>query len=246
MKLSQRFLISNPSRESVVEVWNSDLAMSDVNDPVLNTTVELEGLVVSLVITIITLLVCIICMIVICIVRCSLQDNGQGFLPRTFTMQQSQRDPENQEELQQETGDESGVRDLSEAPPPAYRNVSEYQNVDVEHAEVIRMKSMYRLSGHMEAEITSLPPDYISTRGEDEVPQRYDIAAVTRELTEVPEGELPPTYSTAQLALMGRRTADPNPNPPRELSTLTEDNTETHTREVHLPSDTTQTEDSVT
>lgn len=30
------------------------------------------------------------------------------------------------------------TRNLTELPPPAYRNVSQFKNIDMEHAEVVR------------------------------------------------------------------------------------------------------------
>jgi hypothetical protein len=129
------------------------------------------------------------------------------------------RDEENQDE---EENGEVRARDLSHGPPPAYRNVNQYQNVDLEHTEVIRTDSeAYRLSTNMEPETTSLPPDYTS--------QRLSISVAPQEV-QATEGQLPPTYSTAQLELMARRTAV-------ELGTVREENTEMHQAEFHVPSD---------
>ena len=125
-----------------------------------------------------------------------------------------QRDVEYQMEQEEEENRE-GTRewDLSETPPPAYRHVEEYQNVDLEHAEVVRLKqTTYRLSSYLEPETESLPPDYVSNRGEDEMSERVSISVATQQ---TPEGELPPTYNNAQLELMARRTAT-------ELNTVTE------------------------
>ena len=60
------------------------------------------------------------------------------------------------------------------------------------------MKEAYRISSHVEPETTSLPPDYTS--------QRLSVSVAPQEI-QVPEGQLPPTYSTAQLELMAKRTA---------------------------------------
>jgi hypothetical protein len=96
----------------------------------------------------------------------------------------------------EENGEAYQNRILSQAPPPAYRNVSQYQNVDLEHTEVVRTEEAYRITTHMEPETTSLPPDYTS--------QRMSISVAPQE-EQAPEGQLPPTYSTAQLALMARK-----------------------------------------
>ena len=158
---------------------------------------ELVRDIVILAVTICVVVLCIICVIVICIVCCCPhQACGQR---RDSRLQSMQRDIESQ--LGQ--GDvESGqvrARNLSQAPPPAYRNVSQYQNVDLEHTEVVRTEETYRISTHMEPETISLPPDYTS--------QRLSISVAPQQEIQAPEGQLPPTYSTAQLELMARRTA---------------------------------------
>ena len=173
---------------------------------------DFEGLVISLIITVITLVVCLVCTLVICIVRCSVRDcadegrgqlfSGGSTLHRSPNGHARQGDLEYQMEQQEEEGEE-GTRewDLSEAPPPSYGHVKEYKSVDIERAEVVRLKrSTYRLSSHMEPEEVSLPPDYASNRGEDDTSERAISAALE-------DGQLPPTYSTAQMELMARRSA---------------------------------------
>ena len=129
-------------------------------------------------------------MIVICVVCCY---PYQAYdLGRDSRLQSMQRDPESR------SGQDDEERDLSQVPPPAYRNVNQYQNVDLEHTKVVRTKETYRISTHMEPETTSLPLDYTS--------QRLSISVAPQEI-QAPEGQLPPTYSTAQLELMARRTA---------------------------------------
>ena len=166
--------------------------------------------IIGVVVTVPVLLICVVC--VVNIVCCSLLQSGQEFCPQR-SVPSSRRNTENQLEQDDEETEEPRVRDLSEAPPPAYRHVEDYKNVDLEHAEVVRLKqTMYRLSSHLEPETESLPPDYVSNRGEDEMSERVSISVAPQQ---TPEGELPPTYSTAQLELMARRTAT-------ELNTITE------------------------
>ena len=199
--------------------------MSDSGDQEM-TLAEVDGLVITVTFTAFIILVCLICTTVACAIRCfKLRQNGQGGslirpdIARTLSARY--RDEENQDE------DENGevrARDLSQGPPPAYRNVNQYQNVDLDHTEVVRTEEAYRISTHnntMEPETTSLPPDYTS--------QRLSISVAPQEI-QASEGQLPPTYSTAQLELMARRTA-------MELGTVTEENTEVHQAEFHVPSD---------
>ena len=153
--------------------------------------------IVILLVTITIVVLCIVCVIVICIVCCfPRQACNQR---RESRLQSTQRDIESRlGQDDEESGEDNRVRDLSQAPPPAYKNANQYQNVDLEHTEVVRMEEAYRISTHMEPETTSLPPDYTS--------QRLSINVAPQEI-QVPEGHLPPTYSTAQLELMARRTA---------------------------------------
>ena len=199
--------------------------MSDSGDQEV-TLAEVDGLVITVTFTAFIILVCLICTTVACAIRCfKLRQNGQGgsFIRPDIVRALSARyrDEENQDE------DENGevrARDLSQGPPPAYSNVNQYQNVDLEHTEVVRTEEAYRISTHnntMEPETTSLPPDYTS--------QRLSISVAPQEI-QASEGPLPPTYSTAQLELMARRTA-------MELGTVTEENTEVHQAEFHVPSD---------
>ena len=180
-------------------------------------------------------LCCALCtVIIVCLVRCSLLQSGQEFCPRRLPS--SRRNTENQLEQDDE---EPRVTDLSEAPPPAYRHVEEYKNVDLEHAEVVRLKqTTYRLSSHLEPETESLPPDYVSNRGGDDMSERVSISVAPQQ---TPEGELPPTYSTAQLELMARRTAmGPNNyrlGSSKPMTIIAEESSEIQTAELHLTSE---------
>ena len=200
--------------------------MSSVNGTDVTFDSNVGGLVVTLVVTVFTILVCLICTIVGCIIRCSISSqNGQGSSIRPEiqrALSARYRDQENQDD--EESGEVGRARDLAQAPPPAYRNVNQYQNVDLEHTEVVRTEEAYRISSHMEPETTSLPPDYTSQRLSISVAPRQEI-----------QGQLPPTYSTAQLELMARRTAMEQ-GTLREL-TLQEDDAETYESEFHIPLD---------
>ena len=189
--------------------------------------ISIQGLLVGAVFTGIAIFICLICSIIICLVRCSLLQTGYEFCPsRRVSSRYQNRDIENQDD---EENGETRARDLSQAPPPAYRNANQYQNVDLEHTEVVRTEEAYRISTHMEPETTSLPPDYTS--------QRLSISVAPQEI-QAGEGQLPPTYSTAQLELMARRTAM-ELGTPREWTSLSEENTEGYHSEFHfhLPSD---------
>ena len=192
-----------------------------------DTMIQLEGLIVGLIITIITVVICVICTIITCLVRCSLLQTGYEFCPRVVPSRQHHRGIENQPEQDDEESGETRTYDLSQAPPPAYRNIYQYQNVDLEHITVVKSTATYRIPSNSEPETTSLPPDYTS--------QRISISVASQEI-QVPEGQLPPTYSTAQLELMARRTAMEQ-DTIREWASLPEDNTETQQSEFHLPSD---------
>ena len=181
-----------------------------------------EGLILGMIFTGITIFICLICLIIICLVRCSLLQTGYEFCPsRRVSSRYRNRDIENQPEQDDEESGEVRARDLSQAPPPAYRNANQYQNVDLEHTEVVRMEETYRISTHIKPETTSLPPDYTS--------QGLSVSVAPQEIHSL-EGQLPPTYRTAQLDLMARRTAT-------ELGTPSEDNTEAHKSEFHLASE---------
>ena len=209
----------------------------------LNFSGDFEGLVISLIVTVVIIVLCLVCALVICCVRCFIisGDDGQGqlfsggsILHRTPNGHQ--RDVEYQMEQEEEENREGArVRDLSEAPPPAYRHVEEYKNVDLEHAEVVRLKqTTYRLSSHLEPETESLPPDYVSNRGEDDMSERVSISVAPQQ---TPEGELPPTYSTAQLELMARRTAV-GPNTVTEMSIPIDEEESSTAEAFHLRSET--------
>ena len=101
------------------------------------------------------------------------------------------------EQDEEENGD-IRARNLSQGPPPAYRNANQYQNVDLEHTKVVKSTVTYRVPTNSEVETTSLPPDYTS--------QRLSISVAPQEI-QASKGQQPPTYSTAQLELMARRTA---------------------------------------
>ena len=151
---------------------------------------ESVRLIVSVLIAVIVVIICIVCTIVVCVMFCVRNQTCSRIRVTRLHRDQPDQDEE-------ESGDTCRARDLSQAPPPAYRNANQYQNVDLEHTEVVRMEEAYRISTHMEPETTSLPPDYTS--------QRLSISVAPQEI-QVPEGQLPPTYSTAQLELMARRT----------------------------------------
>ena len=156
--------------------------------------------IVSLVITVAILLVCIVCAVFTCLVCCN------SCLCQACVTIHHQRHTENQSKQEDDETNEPKGGNLSEAPPPSYKHAEEYQNVDLEHAEVVRLKqSTYKLSSHVELEEVSLPPDYTSNRGDHDMSVRMSVAAPQQ--TQVKDGQLPPTYSTAQLELMARRTA---------------------------------------
>ena len=189
--------------------------------------ISIEGLILGVIFTAITVFICLICLIIICLVRCSLLQTGYEFCPsQRVSSRYRNRDIENQPEQDDEESGEVRARDLSQAPPPAYRNADQYQNVDLEHTEVIRMEETYRIFTHM---TINLPPDYTS--------QGLSVSVAPQEI-QIPEGQLPPTYSTAQLELLARRTAT-ELGTRREWTSLSEDNTEAHQSEFqfHLPSD---------
>ena len=197
--------------------------MSDSDNQVVISAGDIQGLIITLVVTVSGVVVCLICIVVGCIARCCLlRQDGQGTPIRPEIQRVLSARYRDEENLPVEESGEVRARDLSQAPPPAYRNVSQYQNVDLEHTEVVRTEEAYRISTHMEPETTSLPPDYTS--------QRLSISVAPQQEIQAPEDQLPPTYSTAQLELMARRTAI-------ELGTLREENTEINQTEFHIPSD---------
>ena len=176
--------------------------------------ISIEGLIIGAIFTIMTIIICLICLIIICLVRCSLLQTGYEFFPSQRASRYHHRGQPEQDD--EESGEAGRARDLAQAPPPAYRNANQYQNVDLEHTEVIRTEEAYRIFSHLEPETTSPPPDYIS--------QRLSISVAPGEEIQVPEDQLPPTYSTAQLDLMARRTAMEQ-STPREPTSLSEENT---------------------
>ena len=192
--------------------------------------ISIEGLILGTIFTGITIFICLICLIIICLVRCSLLQTGHEFFPsRRVSSRYHHRDIENLPE--QDDEEVNRVRDFSQAPPPAYRNVNQYQNVDLEHTEVVRMEKTYRIYTRMEPETTSLPPDYTS--------ERLSISVAPQEI-QASEGQLPPTYSTAQLDLMARSSHAMEQDMPREEASLSQANREAPElgfHQVHLPSD---------
>jgi hypothetical protein len=193
--------------------------------------ISIEGLILGTIFTGITVFICLICLVIICLVRCSLLQTGYEFCPsRRVSSRYHNRDIENQPE--QDDEEVNRARDLSQAPPPAYRNINQYQNVDLEHTEVVRLEETHRISTHiMKPETASLPPDY--------TPQTPSISVAPQEV-QAPEGQLPPTYSTAQLELMARSSrAMMEQDTPREWTSISQANRERHESEFHfhLPSD---------
>ena len=152
---------------------------------------ESVRLIASVLIVVIIVILFIVCTVLVCVMFCV----RSQICSRVRVVGLHRDQPEQDEE---ESGDVR-ARDLSQAPPPAYKNVNHYQNVDLEHTEVVRTEEAYRISTHMEPETTSLPPDYTS--------QRLSISVAPQQEIQAPEGQLPPTYSIAQLELMARRTA---------------------------------------
>ena len=193
--------------------------------------ISIEGLILGTIFTGIVTFICLICTIIICLVRCSLLQTGHEFCPSgRVTSRYHIRDIENQPE--QDDKEVYRARDLSQAPPPAYRNVNQYQTVDLERTEVVRTEGTYRISTHMEPETTSLPPDYTSH-------QRQSISVAPQQEIQAPEGQLPPpTYDSVQLELMARRTTMEQ-DTLREWISLLEENTDAFQSEFHfhLPSD---------
>ena len=151
---------------------------------------ESVGLIISVLIAVVIVIIFIVCTVTVCVMFCVRNQTCSRIRATRLHRDQPEQDDE-------ENGD-IRARDLSQGPPPAYRNVNQYQNVDLEHTEVVKSTATYRLPTNSEVETTSLPPDYTS--------QRLSISVAPQEI-QASEGQLPPTYSTAQLELMARRTA---------------------------------------
>ena len=205
--------------------------MSDSGDQEV-TLAEVDGLVITVTFTAFIILVCLVCTTVACAIRCfKLRQNGQeGSSIRpdiARTLSARYRDEENQDE--DENGDVR-ARDLSQGPPPAYRNVNQYQNVDLEYTKIVKSTAMYRLPTNSEVETTSLPPDYTS--------QRLSISVAPQEI-QASEGQLPPTYSVAQLELMARSSHAMEQDISREEASFSQANREAPELgfHFHLPSD---------
>ena len=199
--------------------------------------ISIEGLIFGAIFTIITIIICLICLVIICLVRCSLLQTGYEFCPSRRVSSRSRYHHRDQQEQDDEESREAGrARDLSQAPPPAYMNINQYQNVDLKQIEVVRTKEAYRISSHLEPDTMSLPPDY--------TPQRLSISVGPQEIhCQVPDGQLPPTYSSAQLQLMARRTAMEQ-STLREWTSPSQQSTAAHQSELHfhLASSDSQTE----
>ena len=153
--------------------------------------VTIFGLIIAF--SVITLLV--MC-IVGCIQQCKQAQKSRHGNRRALSLPQNDMEtrdqPTEQDCDEEESGEDNRARDLSQAPPPAYRNAKQYQSVDLEHIEVIIIKeTYYSLSVHCEpVDTTSLPPDYTS--------QRLSISVAPEKI----EGQQPPpAYNTAQLEL---------------------------------------------
>ena len=151
---------------------------------------KLVGLIISVLIAVFIVIIFTMCTVTICVVLCVRNQTCSHIRVTRLHRDQPEQDDE-------ENGDVR-ARDLSQGPPPAYRNANQYQNVDLEHIKVVKSTTTYRLPTNSEIDTTSLPPDYTS--------QRLSISVAPREI-QAPEGQLPPTYSTAQLELMARRPA---------------------------------------
>ena len=207
----------------------SQLLDENFNVEIAGTKIQIEKLILGVFVTLLAIISCITCSVVICLVRCFLLRNGYEFCPsQRVPSRQHHRDIENQPEQDEEESGKVRARDLSQAPPPAYRNANQYQNVDLKHTDIVRIKeTYYRLSVHCESvDTTSLPPDYTS--------QRPSISVAPQE-TQVPEA--PPTYDTAKLELMARRATMEEGSLRESRTSLPEVNTETHQFEFHIPSD---------
>ena len=152
---------------------------------------ESVRLIISVLIAAIIIIICIVCTVIVCVMFCVRNQTCSRIRVTRLHRGQPEQDDE-------ESGETGRVRDLAQAPPPAYRNANQYHNIDLKDTEVVRTEETYRIFNHLEPETTSLPPDYTS--------QRLSISAAPQEI-QVQEGQLPPTYSTAQLELMARRTA---------------------------------------
>lgn len=122
--------------------------MIDFIDPVLTTSTELQGLVVILIPSHHTSHVHSVYRDHL-LVRCFVQENRQDYFQlRRLYHGSVKRDVENWEEEEEgEEMGEAGDRDLFEPPPPAYQDVSQYQNVDIEsaHTEPACLQSTHKL-----------------------------------------------------------------------------------------------------
>ena len=120
----------------------------------------------------------VIAILVMCIVGCiqrrkqtrrSRHGNRRALsLPQNNMETRDQPTEHNRDE--EESGEDTRARDLPQAPPPAYKNANQYQNVDLEHTEVVQMTAMYtyRICIHSaEPEVSNLSPPRYTTIGKD-------------------------------------------------------------------------------
>ena len=132
-----------------------------------------------------------------CIVSC-IQYRKHKQAQRTCQHQrdvETQDQPTEQEHNEEENEEDSRARDLSQAPPPAYRNANQYLNVDLEHTEVVQMSAMYRISTHSEEqEVSNLSPPQYTSVGNDST-ETYLPGIPNSSMIYPGESQLPPPYS---------------------------------------------------
>ena len=149
----------------------------------------------------------IIAVFIMCVVGCiQYRKRKQGQRPHQTNrgvLSQPRRDmdtqnPPSEQDHDEENGEAYRARDLSQAPPPAYRNAKQYLNVDLEHTEVIQLTAMYRISTHsMEPEESNpSPPQYTSVGNDSEVHSFEILNSSVVYPQEMQEDRLPPPYGT--------------------------------------------------
>ena len=116
---------------------------------------ESVALIISVLIAVVIVIIFIMCTVTVCVMFCI----GNQTCSHIIRVSRLYRDQPEQDD--EENGDVR-ARDLSQGPPPAYRNANQYQNVDLEHTKVVKSTVTYRLPTNSEVETTSLPPDYTS------------------------------------------------------------------------------------
>ena len=127
----------------------------------------------------------------------SRQRNRRGLnLPQRNMETQDQ--PTEQDHDEEENEEDRKTRDLSQAPPPAYRNANQYLNVDLEHAEVVQMSAMYKISTHSEEQEVPIfsPPQYNSV--DNDSTEAYLPGIPNSSMTYAGENQIPSPYSTPQ------------------------------------------------